>query len=260
MIIEIFGPPCVGKTTLAQALASHLQKHGLQVELALSYRPTELSADQAAEGSLVGQVGIVVRRVTRPMLEMLGTARELYGRSWEAGTATALLQAIPPGSLAWSIRLRQYIWRRAHLWRSSLHVPFVLIFDQAFVQVVYSLALAGAPVDKECLARAIDIVPLPDVLIRLDAPRATVEERLVDRRRRQGAIERLLEVDLRTHLESLGLIDTLHELLRRRGQAVIHVRSDDRESLQGVVEGLGREIMARFPAAAPAALAEPLLS
>ena len=48
MIVEIFGPPAAGKTTLAHALAGQLRERGFAVDLALSYRPSELAGGGAS--------------------------------------------------------------------------------------------------------------------------------------------------------------------------------------------------------------------
>ena len=253
MIIEIFGPPCVGKTTLAHALTARLREQGLKVELALSYRPSELSPGAMANSPDRRPLADAARRLTRPVVEMLATGGDLFGKSPEAVTATTLLALLPPRNILWSARLRQYIWRRAHLWNASQQPAGIAIFDQAFIQVVYSLAVLGAPVNERQIAQALDAVPMPDLLVRLEAPFDLVKSRLIERRRRQGTIERLLEVDLQTTLESLGVIDRLHELLHERGQSVICVDSADPHSLDGAVEQLEREVMARFAPAEAAA-------
>ena len=50
MVVEIFGPPAVGKTTLSRALAERLRERGFAVDLALSYRPSEMKGRDAAPG------------------------------------------------------------------------------------------------------------------------------------------------------------------------------------------------------------------
>ena len=47
MIIELFGPPAAGKTTLAHALAAALMKNGFDVHLIVSSRPAERGRIQA---------------------------------------------------------------------------------------------------------------------------------------------------------------------------------------------------------------------
>jgi thymidylate kinase len=246
MIIELFGPPTVGKTTWANALAARLREKGLEVELALSYRPSEVSSDTRVQSAVRRQVGDVARRLARPVREMLANADDLAGRSPEALIATTLMTLLPPRSPLWSVRMRQYIWRRAHVWHDSQRAERIVIFDQAFIQAIYSLAVTGAPVDQALIAQALDAVPMPDLLIRLQAPPETIEARLVNRLRRQGLIERLLEIDLRTNMATLGIIDLLDELLRERGQAVVCVNSAGPKSSDDVMHQLEREVMARL--------------
>jgi thymidylate kinase len=246
MIIELFGPPCVGKTTFAHALAARLRGKAPAVELALSYRPSEVSPDAMAASSGRSQIVDAAQRLTRPILEMLASGSDLSGRSPEAHMAATLLKMLPPKSILWAARMRQYIWRRGHLWRDSQHAAGIVIFDQAFIQVVYSLLVLGGRADEALIAQALDAVPMPDLLIRLEAPLELVRARLVDRRRRQGSIERLLEIDVRKNLETIGVIDVLHDLLRKRGQTVICIDSADPRQLDEAMCRLEHEVMARF--------------
>jgi thymidylate kinase len=246
MIIELFGPPCVGKTTLAQLLGSRLRGKGLDVELPLSSRPSEEAPDATEQSPRHHRPLDAARRLTRPVIEMLANGRDLFGRSPEAQMAAALLKLLPPRSIMWSARLRQYIWRRAHAWHARQNTTGIVIFDQAFIQVIFSLVVAGDSADEALIAQALDAVPMPDLLIRLQAPPEIVGDRLADRRCRQGPIERLLEVDVRSNLESLPVMDVLHRLLRGRGQSVICVNTADPQSSDEVLGQLEQEVMARL--------------
>jgi thymidylate kinase len=246
MIIELFGPPCVGKTTLAHLLGSRLRGKGLDVELPLSSRPSEESPDATEQSPRHHRPLDAARRLTRPVIEMLANGRDLFGRSPEAKTAAALLKLLPPRSIMWSARLRQYIWRRAHAWHAHQNTTGIVIFDQAFIQVIFSLVVAGDSADETLIAQALDAVPMPDLLIRLQASPEMVGDRLADRRCRQGPIERLLEVDVRSNLESLPVMDVLHRLLRGRGQSVICVNTADPQSSDEVLGQLEQEVMARL--------------
>jgi deoxyadenosine/deoxycytidine kinase len=94
------------------------------------------------------------------------------------------------------------------------------------------------------MARALDCAPQPDLLVRLDASTQALTSRLEDRFRQQGALERLLEPDLMTLLNSIGVIDVLNTLLRRRGQLVVPASSLDEPSLRKTVKSVAKQIAA----------------
>jgi thymidylate kinase len=236
MIIEIFGPPAAGKTTLSRALAERLRARGLSVDLALSYRPSEVKTAVSRPAPLA--FTNVARRLGRPAIETLATVRHLFDDSAEANTANTLLALMPPVNPVWSFRLRQYIWRLTHSWNRARASGQIVIFDQAFVQSVCSLGLLGAPGHLDRLSLALDSVPRADFLVRLEAPRELLEARLRKRAGRQGVLERLLELDLDTNLRSIDVIDRLERLLLERGAIMAGVRSADEASREAVLERL----------------------
>ncbi len=239
MIVEIFGPPAVGKTTLSHAIADHLRQGGFGVDLALSYRPSEL-AGKAGERSTGRPAGVVrvARRLSRPAVETLATARHLLGDSTEGTMAKSLLALMPPVSPMWAIRLRQYIWRLTHSWNNARAAERIVIFDQGFVQAVCSLAVLCAPEHRERLKVAFGMIPRADLLVRVDASVETLRARLLKRERQQGALERMLELDLSSNLRSIEIIDRLEQLLRERGDAMTCVRSGDEISRRVALEWL----------------------
>jgi thymidylate kinase len=255
MIIELFGPPGAGKTTLAHALTRRLHESGHIVELMLSYRPAEHRSSPAPRpSSLTGrQLAAVRRRLSRPLLEMLAIGCHPFAMSHAIGTATVLMKLLPPRTMAVGMRLSQYILRLSHSWCRASAAGHIVLFDQGFMQLVCSLALLSRLTDNSLIARALDAVPRPDVLIRLDAPPETLAARLNDRQRRQSGIERLFEPDLETHLKSVGIIDELYRLLLCRGQSVICASSLDQQSLSESIEAIEDALAARFRAAREAA-------
>lgn len=250
MIIEICGPPCVGKTTLAHALTVQLLDHGFAVELASSYRPSERTgADAPARGRLSDPL----RRLIRPARELLSSAQELRGESREAITARKLMRLLPPRNVLWSIRLRQYIWRFSHVWYKADQEDQIVIFDQAFIQVVCSLVLLTATPDERRIVQALNLVPKPDLLVRLDAPREVLTQRLIEREHRQSRIDWLLEFDRKTNLRSIDVLHHLRELLLRQGVSSIDVDCTDTPARAEAVQRIEHAIVQRTAAKARAA-------
>lgn len=250
MIIELFGPPGAGKTTFAHALTARLREHGRVVEPMLSLRPSEASSslDVSAQDAAYRQTSAPLLRVTRALGEMLATAGHLFGNPHERATAATLMKMLPPKNVVWSVKSHQYLLRLCRSWQLASAASEIALFDQGFVQAVCTLALLHGAADCQLMARALDSTPRPDLLIRLDAPRAILADRLHERQRRQSKIDHLLEFDLATNLEAIHVVEKLHSLVKTRGYSVTCVTSVDQRSLTEAVERTGSEVMAKFGA------------
>ncbi len=264
MIVELFGPPGVGKTTFASGLADLLRAHGHAVDPVMSYRPAEQTPATSglAKPSAPGKPSAPskqshrsiasARRLTRPVAELLATTGHLLSHPNDVAATTELMRLLPARNLVWSIRLRQYLFRLFRAWDLAAASPYVVLFDQAFVQAVCSLALLSRVPGGARIGRALDAVPEADLLIQLDAPRDVLAARLGQRQQHQGTVERLLELDLQTNLASVGIIDDMQALLRSRGRPVTRLECTDPPTLRASLAKAGEDILARLEAQRPA--------
>lgn len=215
MIVEFCGPPCVGKTTLAKALCERFRERGATAALASSYRPSErqTGTDSASPGRRFADPAW---RLIRPMAEVVSAVFEHGSASRETAMARRLMAMMPPDSILWSVRLRQYAWRLSYRWAKASTDNGIVVFDQAFVQLVCSLALLSATGSESRIAEALDLIPRPDLLVRMHAPRALLQKRIIRREHRQGLLDQLLEFDLATNLRSIDVLDAMDGLMERR--------------------------------------------
>jgi hypothetical protein len=242
MIVEFFGPPGVGKTTFARVLIARMRQEGLSAQLALSWRPAEGSPTGRRLVMLPNQSAAVIRRLGRPLVDLIAMARHPRSNRHGIGTALNLLWTLPPRSIVWTLRLSQYLCRLSSAWHHASMSDDIFLFDQAFVQALCTLILVAQSAGVDAIARAVDSVPKPDLLVRLDAPKALLEARLCDRMSTQGAIERLFEFDLQTNLESKRVIGELDNLLQERGWAITCGSSIDQSSLSDCADQLMEKI------------------
>ncbi|MGH7074243.1 MAG: AAA family ATPase [Stellaceae bacterium] len=243
MFVELFGPPGVGKTTVARALAVRLRERGQRVKLVLSFRSPKERVPRHDDRAPPPHLPALLHRLGRPMVE---TVAAFAGPADPCGASmiTELMRLLPPEGVVRSLRLRQYLVRLIrNRGRAAAVAGDVVLFDQGFVQAVYSLATLGKTADRESIGRALDAVPRVELVVRLDAPAECLRARLAERRLRQGKIERLL--DSWSAFGSSGTFNQLDELLQIRGQTIARVDTGDRRSLNAgldKVEAIIREI------------------
>ncbi len=240
MIVELFGHAGAGKTTFAHALSENLRDRGYVVTLFLSHRPSEPAPSVYRCGSDANRPqSAVLARLMRPAIEVLALAHHPLAISRDVRRAVTLMELLPPKNMFWSMRMGQYIVRLSHAWQQASQADHIVLFDQAFVQAVCSLISHGRALDEASIAQALDYVPKPDLLVRLNAPHEILKARLRDRIWRQGKIERLFEPHQGTKPDLIHIIDTVQELLRKRGQPVVRAASLDQDSLRDGVALVG---------------------
>jgi thymidylate kinase len=241
MIIELFGPPGAGKTTFVRALAASLLEHGHRAEFKLSLRP----AERLRDADPIALRAIIARRLARPAVEMLTLARHPLVSAQHVRASSLLVRIFSRRTGIGSIREFQYLARLSYSWHRAANVDHIVIFDQAYVQALCSLAVHRR-VDERVLAQALDFAPKADLLIRMTAPLEVLKLRLHDRTCRQSAIERMFERRLDVNLDFMQTGDHLEQLLRSRGRPVVCVSSLDRQSLYEGVERIEQELNSRW--------------
>jgi len=107
------------------------------------------------------------------------------------------------------------------------------------------MALLARQVDRSAIVRGLTLIPRPNLLVRLDAPREILEARLRARLGRQGAVERLFELDLQTSLLQIDTTNDVAQTLEEQGGRMIHVTSLDHGLLEKAVDRIVRATKSR---------------
>jgi O-antigen/teichoic acid export membrane protein/thymidylate kinase len=239
MIIETFGPPGAGKTTFSRALAQRLRDRGYKVDLVLTL--PRLPNHFLSLGGLfpallrVGHaIFVTVAILCRPAANAGGLR-----------LAQDLLRLMPPNNPVWWIRLSQYVIRFSCVWRDSHKPDHIVLFDQGFVQVVCTLALFSRA-DEKTIARAIGMRTQPDLLIRFDAPKELLEQRLHNRVNQKTYMEKWFEPDVDTFLKAKPITDYVGSLLAAEHQRVICINSLNPSLMTKALDRIEEEVSSQF--------------
>jgi len=241
MIVELFGAPAAGKTTLAYALAASLTEDGRKVELVLSSRPAERDPIRLESARALSCLRAAAVAPLSRGAKLLTALPILLGARHDSITAN-LMDLMRPRGLLWSVRYRRYLCLLSSSWQKAAISDHIGIFDQGFLTAVCSLALLSRCSYQRVIGRGLELIPRPNLLIHVAAPRQILEARLRQRLGRQGAIERLFEFDLKTNLQQIETTSEVVHMLQQQGFPILQVSCLDRRQLEGAVKRIMREV------------------
>jgi thymidylate kinase len=220
-IIEMIGPPGCGKTTLALAAAEALGEAGVATRLVLSPRPGDPQAGSAAR----------LRKLVAILMASASGRREPVGER--------LMRLMPvPGALA-AARRRRYLAGLA-----AGRGDGVVVQDQGYLCAIAGLALDSGQVEAAALRRALELVPLPDLAIRVSVPADVVEARLRQRHAGLGRSGRLLERPATDNRRIEDILDRIEREFRQRDRRILHVAGGSREDLGRAVSAVVAAVLA----------------
>jgi hypothetical protein len=249
MIIELFGPPTVGKTTLARALAAALRLKGCNVQLIASSRPAERKPDLDGCAAGARQCLLAMTAPFRRAAKLSSVLPVLISCDLEDVTGAALLELLPPQRLFRMVRLRRYLSQLHQSWSLNTAYNGFAVVDQGYVSALCSLAVRTRRPNTQNLARGLELVPRPHLLICLDAPDGLLQTRLAERLGRQSAVERLFEQDFETNQMQVQTVRMVANMLRERAWPIIDVSCIDQGGLEIAVGKIVNEITAQREAA-----------
>jgi thymidylate kinase len=241
MIIELFGPPAAGKNTFAHALATALEKNDFDVQLIVSLRPAERDSIQVESTPALSWCRTALVAPLSRAAKLASAAPVMLAGERSDELTANLMDLMPPRTLLWAVRYRRFLSLLSRSWKMASTSDRIVIFDQGFMTALCSMPLLARSVDRSVMVRALALIPRPNLLIRLDAPRETLEARLRARLGRQGALERLFELDLQTNLQQIETTNDVAHMLHEQGGRMMHVSSFDRRLLENAIDRIVRE-------------------
>lgn len=238
MIVELFGPAGSGKTTFAHALQRRLQARGYAAKVVLSYQPGVHSTPFDPGG-----LCYALQRVVGAMVRTAAFVFRPVNNADELRLTVRLVRILTPRSPIWLFRFSRYILTLSVAWRYSLGDREIVIFDQGFIQAVCSLSLFSGTMDSASLATALDLIPISDLAVSVNAAVPLLSQRLKDRLFNQSYMERLFEANSKTNLQSTPIISQVKRLLLGKQRSTLSIDMSDERCLHEAIIRVEREIV-----------------
>jgi thymidylate kinase len=241
MIIEFFGPPAAGKSTLSYALASQLRAEGSQIIMSTSARPAEktglnkLNGLQSPIGQSVGSAPL--QRVGK----LAQVVQSVFADRSTDYVGTNLLKILPPQNWLSLLRLQRYLCVLKQSLEKGRGHHGITIIDQGYLAALSSLAARVPTLNGHKLARGFALLPRPDLVICLDAPDYVLQARIAARHARQTAIERLFEQDTRQTRKQVEMVRIVAAMLKANNWPALYFNSDDEYIIERIIEKIAQK-------------------
>jgi hypothetical protein len=241
MIVECFGPPGAGKTTLALALTERLQANGLNALSRLSARPgEELHGGNGGHHS-PSVFAAAARRLLVPATELVTAVIQSPADRALRNTTSALTSAWADGEFFRGLRMKQYLIRLANAWTAAAKSENIWVFDQAYVQAIANIMQVRPRFSDADATAMLGTIPKSDLIIRVETPINDIRTRLTRRQRMIGRIGELFEEYSGTVVEQAATAKRLDALLSRSCRCMLTVTSSDDKALgAGIILAEGR--------------------
>jgi thymidylate kinase len=249
MIIEFFGPPAVGKSTLSNALASQLRAQGRQVLLCTSARPSEINSTGNAYSTHRKTIISVHSAPLQRAAKLAGVLQSLFAARSQNSVGTNLLKILPPQNRLSRLRLHRYLYALNQSFDEGRAHHGITIFDQGYLTALSSVAVSTQIVNSQSLARAFALLPRPDLVICLDAPDYVLQSRVALRHARQTAIERLFEQDTGKTRKQVEMVRIVAAMLKPHNWPAVFFNSTDDNIVGTIIEKIAQNPAPQWEAA-----------